>query len=115
MNDKVPIARQAVFGEVDTGNPRKRRVTFRDVAVLYGQRPNDDSVWYLSPYEFVTYWEPVLLNCPLQHPSNPRETYHATLTSSGQAKVSRQSQQKEDAEELMPGVDYTVDNGVRDE
>ena len=73
MSDKLKIERQTVFGEVDSRNLRKRRVTFREVALLYGQRPCDDSVWYLSPYEFVTYYELVLIECPLEDPPNPKK------------------------------------------
>jgi hypothetical protein len=54
INDKKIIERRAIFGEVDMRNKRKKRVTFRDVALLYGHRPCEhqgemSEVWYLSP------------------------------------------------------------------
>ena len=37
MNDHIREERRVVFGEVDSRNRKKKRVTFRDVALLYGQ------------------------------------------------------------------------------
>ena len=58
LNDKRKPEKSAVFAEIDMRNRKKKKVTIRDVAMLYGQRPHDDPIWYLSPYEFVTYWGP---------------------------------------------------------
>eukprot|EP00959_Pyramimonas_sp_CCMP1952_P245588 5132990-Pyramimonas_sp.AAC.1 len=44
--------------------PRRRKVTLRDVAMLYGLRPESPDLWHLSTYEFATYWTPTLLSFP---------------------------------------------------
>ena len=44
-------ARAAVFGEVDSRNPRKKKVVMRNVAVLVGERPQQ--LQYLSPYLYM--------------------------------------------------------------
>ena len=46
LNDGVKSEKKALFTEIDLRNPRKRKVTLRDVAMLYGQRPNHKSVWH---------------------------------------------------------------------
>ena len=78
-------------------------MTFRDVATLYGHRPQHDLVWYLSPYEFVTYWEPIMLSYPLSIDDDENEDHHAKLTKEGRDKLMRRN---EDALELEAGVDY---------
>ena len=103
------------FAEVDGRNPRKKKLTFRDVAVFYGQRPKHElhpELWYLSPYEFVTYWEPVLLSYPqsLQDKDNPN--HHAALTEEGVAKLRARAVGHD--EELEPGTDYKVRSGGDD-
>ena len=46
LNDaKAPKATKS-FPIVDSRNPRKKKVTLKDVAELYGQRPQDPRVWY---------------------------------------------------------------------
>ena len=88
----------------------------RDVALLCGQRPRVlkdgvSGVWYLSPYEFVTYWEPVLLKYPWRVDENKSEECHATLTASGHEKVRSQSRNGEgahDTDELVSGEEYVV-------
>ena len=114
MNDKVTGERRSVFGEVDRRNPRRHRVTFKDVALLYGQRPQEDSVWFLSPYEFVAQWEPVLVNYPLSLAPTRMMTYHATLTDAGRAKLST-DKGRCDNMDMTPGVDYLVGEGVKDQ
>ena len=65
LNDRKSPNATALFAEIDCRNPRKRKVTIRDVSTLYGQRPKHDDVWRLSPYEFVMYWGPTLTKYPL--------------------------------------------------
>ena len=77
-------AKSVVFGEVDSRNPRKKKVTFRDVAVLYGERPQQ--LQYLSTYEFVTYWEAVLCTYPNREDAQKSEC-HAELTELGKKKL----------------------------
>lgn len=61
LTDHVLPDNASVIAEVDTRHRKFRKITLRDSALLYGQRPRvcfDGSlttVWYLSPYEFVTY------------------------------------------------------------
>ncbi len=64
LNDKKLSANSTVFAEVDVRSRRHRKIAFRDVAAFYGHRPTDARVWYLSPYEFVTEWEVILLKYP---------------------------------------------------
>ena len=52
LNDGQAGKGGGTFPYIDGRNPRKRKVTFRDVATLYGQRPNHRELWHLSPYEF---------------------------------------------------------------
>ena len=108
LNDHAAVARSAYFGQVDMRNPKRKKVTFRDVATLYGQRPLIPDVWYLSPYEFATYWEPVLLSYPMSERDNESDEFHATLTCEGLAKV----RAKGDKQDLIAGVDYVVKTGV---
>ena len=106
VNDKKPIERKACFGEVDMRNARRRKVTFRDVATLYGHRPKHDAVWFLSPYEFVTYWEPIMLAYPLTLAQDGDDANHACLTEGGKYKLERRV--SDDSMELIPGEDYVV-------
>ena len=79
--------------------------------MLYGQRPNHKSLWHLSPYEFVTYWQPRLLTYPTSLEDEERDDVHATLTDEGRAKIFRNKSSRE-KEELEPGVDFVVKGGV---
>ena len=87
LNDKRTDAKKATFMEVDGRNPRRRRVTIREVAMLYGQRPKDPSIWYLSPYEFVTHWEPCLASYPLSFTSHRDGEHRVPMTPLGLARL----------------------------
>jgi hypothetical protein len=119
LNDRTKKSPKLLFAEVDRRNPRRRKITFRDVALLYGHRPRTAEMWYLSPYEFVTYWEACLVRYPTTEAEGKEadaearrkggvNKYHAVLTPEGQRKV------KEQNKELLPVVDYAVtqDGGV---
>ena len=106
----LPGITQRVFGEIDARNPRKRKVTFRNVAELYGQRP--DELLYLSPYEFVTYWEPQLLKYP-GHENEEGPEFHASLTDEGKGLLQEQRDLRARGDrsanrDLVPGKDYIV-------
>ena len=105
LNDKKVIGSKAVFAEVDGRNPRRRKVTIRDVATLYGQRPRHPDVWYLSPYEFVMYWSPELASVPLSLGDENNPEHHVKLSDSGVQKLI------EKCIELLPGKDYHVKEG----
>ena len=92
LNDKRPQVCKTTFGEIDARNPRKRKVTIRDVATLYGQRPRHPDLWYLSPYEFVMKWEPKLLSYPTSLTELTQQDHHVKMTSSGLAKLEEQCQ-----------------------
>ena len=67
-------------------NKRHRTITFRDVAAFYGHRPcNDKRVWYVSPYEFVTEWEVVMVRYPQSLYNKDDDEYDASLTEAGVA------------------------------
>ena len=74
-------------------------------------RPCDPEVWFLSAYEFVTYWEPAFLSYPMCLEDSFNPDFHATLTQNGLYKVAAFNFTGE-VEELIPGVDYMVQDGV---
>ena len=55
---------------VDARNKHYKKVTVRDMALFYGQRPKVSDMWHLSPYEFVRWWKPVMLTYPQSLTSN---------------------------------------------
>ena len=63
--DKRQHERQAVFVEVDARHPKRKKVTVRDFAYMYAHRPSHQCVWFLSPSEYTSYWEPRLFTYPL--------------------------------------------------
>ena len=83
LNDNRKPEYRATFPEVDARNPRRRKVTIRDVATLHGQRPRRPEVWYLSPYEFVTRWEAKLPPYSRTLEEDGRFEHHARLTETG--------------------------------
>ena len=105
LNDRKSLNAMALFAEIDSRNPRKRKVTIRDVSTLYGQRHKHDDVWHLSPYEFVMYWEPTLAKYPLTLDDCDSDEYHVRLTLSGKRKLEQQESN------LQPGRDYEVKEG----
>ena len=65
ITDHMKPERKAIFCETDVRNRKKKKVTFRDVAMLYAYRPSHPEMFEMSPYEFVTHWEVKLLKYPL--------------------------------------------------
>ena len=87
-NDNIARRENALFPEVDgRAHKKKKKLYFRNVSVLYGERPQNSEVWQLSPYEFVTYWEPQLVSYPqsLEDVENP--CHHVKMTHSGMQKL----------------------------
>ena len=105
LNDQKVAGQTAVFAEVDARNPKRRKVTIRDVAMLYGQRPKHPDLWTLSPYEFTMYWEPVLATYPLSIEEADQSESHVDMKPSGLLKLRKQEN------DLIPGTDYTVKGG----
>ena len=102
LNDQTVSVTSTVFADVDTLGRRHRRNTFRDVAAFYGQRPRDDPrVWYLSPYEFVTEWEVVMLRYPQSLHDRDSDKHHDALTEEGVALLTRCKNRQP---RLEPGV-----------
>ena len=86
LADNRRAANSTVFASIDMRNKRHRKVTFRDAAAFYGHRPSEDKrLWYLSPYEFVTEWEVVMVEYPQSLYNMHDEKYHAYLTDAGVA------------------------------
>ena len=88
----------------------KKKVAFRNVAVLYGERPAD--LKHLSPYEFVTYWEAVLCKYPMSEDAEITD-YHAELTALGKQKLKDAQELQKEGErnaiaDMYPGIDYVV-------
>ena len=100
LSGKAVAAHPVLFAEIDARNNRKKRCIVRNVAELYGQRPRE--LRYLSPYEFVRYWEPRLLKYPRRIRDEGSE-FHAVLTEAGEEKL-----REERSAELKPGTDYVV-------
>ena len=90
LNDQQPSVQAASFCEIDARNPRRRRITIRDVSTLYGQRPKHEDVWHLSPYEFVMYWEPVMCSYPLSAVDEHLREHHVRLTEAGRHKLAQE-------------------------
>ena len=105
MNDQVVAEKRSVLATADMRTKHHRKITFRDVATLYGERPCDRRVWHLSPYDFAAEWEVVMLSYPqsLADRDNPR--HHAVLTPAGEA-TSREHPRR--APDLRPCYDYVV-------
>ena len=106
LNDPKVSVTSTVFADVDTRSRQHRRITIRDVAAFYGQRPcHDLRVWYLSPYKFVTEWEIVMLRYPQCLRDRDSDMYHAALTEEGVALLTRCKNRQP---RLEPGVHYQV-------
>ena len=116
LNDRQSPQGKTTFSEVDFRNPRRRKITIRDVATLYGQRPRHPDVWYLSPYEFVTHWETKLLSYPQSLDGATDRRHHVRMTERGMDKLREKARDKAKAKdvELEPGVDYVVLDGGDD-
>ena len=80
--------------------------------MLYGYRPQVPEVWYLSPYEFVSSWEPVMVKYPMPWKAQQSGEYHATLTEDGLHKL--KAQEQGEVAELIAGVDYVVKDKGQD-
>ena len=63
----------------------------------------------MCPYEFVTYWEPILLDYPLTIVDDQNDRLHAKLTDSGVAKLKSSASVRG---ELEAGIDYVVKEGI---
>ena len=108
LADRATGGRKAQFAEVDMRQQRRRKVIVRDVGMLYGLRPQSSGLWDLSPYEFATYWTPVLLSYPTRVGDAEHPRHHATLTQRGTDKLREHGRNKSQEEDLVPGVDYRV-------
>ena len=69
---------------------RRKKLYFRNVSVLYGERPRDSEVWQLSPYEFVTHWEPKLVSFPQSLADAENPDHHVKLMQLGYLKLIEQ-------------------------
>ena len=82
MSDKSTI-----LAEVDMWSKKPRNISVRDVATLYGERPRDERLWCLSPYELITEWEVIMLSHPRSLQDRNHRRHHAELTEVGRAKL----------------------------
>ena len=85
--------------------------------MLYGERPQE--LKYLSPYEFVTYWEAVLCKYPSREDC-PESDFHAELTELGKKKLQdarelRSMGERNAVADMYPGVDYMVRSPQKEE
>ena len=108
LNDQKDKATRKDFPIIDKRNPRKRKVTLKDTCILYGQRPSDPHVWFLSPYEFTMHWEVCMLSYPLCIEDIYSTNHHVDLTDSGYEKLQAYKS------DLLPEEDYVVGKGAID-
>ena len=88
LNDHKTEHTDAYFPEVDgRTHRRKKKLYFRNVSVLYGERARHPEEWHLSPYEFVTHWQPVLTSFPQSLADADNAEHHVLLTSLGRQKL----------------------------
>ena len=90
------------------GPAGQRQLREMDPAQVYGHRPQQEDLWYLSPYEFSMYWECV----PMKAPSTrsewtqlPKRQWDVTLTTKGEAKMAA-AETDETPVRLLPGTDF---------
>ena len=62
-------------------------IPFREFATLYGERPRDDRVWYLSPYDCISEWEVKMFSYPQSFQDGNHRRHHAEFTEAGRAKL----------------------------
>eukprot|EP00959_Pyramimonas_sp_CCMP1952_P304204 6366762-Pyramimonas_sp.AAC.1 len=79
--------------------------------MLYGLRPNVPDLWHLSPYEFATFWTPVLVSFPTRVGDADHPRHHAVLTQKGMEKVRENCKNPRWEQDLEPGEDYMVKEG----
>ena len=111
LNDRKQSVNSTVFPQIDGRSKRHKRVNIRDVAMLYGHRPHKDQdhrVWYLSPYEFISEWEVVLLNYPQSLHGHTSDVYHASLTDAGLQLLTDSTSRHP---KLEAGIHYVVKEG----
>lgn len=89
------------------GSAEQRQLHEMDPAQVYGHRPKQDDVWFLSPYEFTMYWDCLPLKMPqtrMEWMQQPRGKWDVQLTPTGEAKLT--AAKSDDASvRLVPGVD----------
>ena len=108
LNDAGGATRKVQFAEIDMRNPRRRKVSLRDVSSLYGMRPHTiPELWYLSPYEFAANWQVVMATYPTCRGSEETSQYHCRLTESGRAKVQNNAGSST-GPDMVAGADYAV-------
>eukprot|EP00973_Karenia_brevis_P008346 1129235-Karenia_brevis.AAC.1 len=93
---------------VDKRSPNRRTPLLHNLTYLYGHRPCNAEVRYLSIFEFITYWRLELVtfpNCLRQVNSN--YDFHADVTDCGLKKLEKQAR-GEGIADMKPGIDYAV-------
>ena len=108
LNDRVISDRSTILAKVHMrSNKTHRKVSFRNVATSYGERPRDDRSWYLSPYEFISEWDVKMLSDPQSLQDGNHRRHHAEFTEAGGAKLKANKKYHQDCD-LLPGTDYCV-------
>ena len=102
------VARRAAYVWTRKGSSGQRQMREMDPAQVYGHRPQEEDMWYLSPYEFGMYWECM----PMRAPSTRGEwkeqrnnQWDVTLTKKGEAKIAAAATD-ETPVHLLAGVDF---------
>ena len=80
LNDIYIADRSSVLAEVDMRSEIKRETTFRGAGTLYGEPPCDERLWLVSPYEFVSDRDVVMLSYPQSTKYAHHTRHHAELT-----------------------------------
>ena len=77
------------------------------MATLYGDRPRDERVWYLFPYELISDWEVEMLSSPQFFKSASNKQHHAKFSEVGREQI-KANKIDHHGSDLFPGVDYCV-------
>ena len=86
--------RKAIFCETDVRNRKKKKVTFKDVAMLYAYRPAHPEIFEMSPYEFVTGMAPRGMTTALLKPGQ-QEVLSQRRTDCGPADKAERKRQRQ--------------------
>ena len=111
--------REAIFERVDYV-PKLARINvdrrhghkgraFIQASTLYGHRPNTSPCWFLSVYQYMTYWtiKPVRYPTTLESNEEKENDLHALLTDLGRRRIAEAKQTRE-IPDLVAGKDYKI-------
>ena len=102
------LATRPTYVWTPKGPAGQRQMREMDPAQVYGHRPQEDGMWYLSPYEFGVYWECMPMRAPTtrgEWKEQRSSQWDVTLTKKGEAKIAAAATD-ETPVRLLAGVDF---------